>query len=284
MKKACIIGLGLIGGSFAKALRTHRLYDHIIGIDASQSNCDKASDLQIVDQCVTVDTLPEVDLVVVCTPVSTLAQIVNDVLESTSAHTLVLDMGSTKKSVCDAVKHSPHRHRYVACHPIAGTEFSGPEAAVDGLFEHKKMILCEKEKSDPKMLSIAQSIFSTMGMTIVHMPPDEHDTHAAYVSHLSHVTSFVLSRVVLEIEKKEKAIFDMAGSGFESTVRLAKSSQTTWSNIFIENKKALTNSIDHYIHQINELKTAIERDDDAFIRNFIDEANKIATVLTGKQN
>lgn len=283
MKKACIIGLGLIGGSFAKALRTHRLCEHIIGVDSSRENCDKAVELKLVDECVSIEMLPEVDLVVVCTPVCTLAQIVNDVLESTSAHTLVLDMGSTKKSVCDAVKHSPHRRRYLACHPIAGTEFSGPEAAVDGLFEHKKIILCEKEKTDPQMLAMAETIFSTMGMTILQMPPGEHDTHAAYVSHLSHVTSFVLSRVVLEIEKKEKAIFDMAGSGFESTVRLAKSNQTTWSDIFRENKKALTNSIDHYIDQINELKTAIERDDDAFIRNFISEANKIESVLTGTQ-
>lgn len=234
--KIFIIGTGLIGGSMALDIKS--IYDDatIFGIDANENHLEEAINLGIIDQKATENDLINADLVIVSVPVDVALLILPDILDKIGEQTLVFDVGSTKNPICEAIENHPKRRNFLACHPIAGTEFSGPKAAVKGLYEGKTNIICEVEKTTFKLQEIAMDLFKKLGMRIRYMDPKSHDKHIAYVSHLSHISSFMLGKTVIEKEKDEQDIFDMAGSGFESTVRLAKSSPAMWTPIFRQNK------------------------------------------------
>ncbi|MDO5607082.1 MAG: prephenate dehydrogenase [Capnocytophaga sp.] len=280
MKKAIVIGLGLIGGSFALELRKRFGY-YISGIDANLANLQKAMELNIIDDEASYDEIADADLVVVSVPVNVIPEVVCQALDHVGEQTLVLDMGSVKERICQSVANHPNRKHFVATHPLAGTEFSGPEAAIYNLFDEKVMILCEVDKSDWRLLDKALDIIKALKMRIKMMHPDEHDRHIAYVSHLSHVSSFMLGKTVLEIEKNEQHIFDMASTGFASTVRLAKSEANTWSPIFLENKENVVKSLDEYIKNLEEFKKLIVSEDSETIKKTIRDTNYIKRVLGG---
>ncbi len=280
MKKVVVIGLGLIGGSLA--LEFKKRYDSFVwGIDTSEENLQKALELNIIDEKATFETIKESEVVVVAVPVNVLPQVLKRALYFVGENTMVFDVGSVKERICEVVADHPNRSHFVAAHPLAGTEFSGPEAAVYNLFDEKVTIICEAEKTNWKLLDKALSVFKKLNMRIKMMPPKDHDRHIAYVSHLSHVSSFMLGKTVLEIEKNEQHIFDMASTGFASTVRLAKSEANTWSPIFLENKENVLKTLEEYIKNLEEFKTLIEQENDKEIKDVIKMTNHIKNILKG---
>lgn len=280
MNKIAVIGLGLIGGSLALDLKK-AFGSHIIGVDGNDVNAKRALDLNLIDEISTIDKLSDVDVVIVATPVDTIANIVSKVLDVIPENTLVFDVGSVKEEICIELLGHSKRGNYLAAHPISGTEFSGPDAAIPNLFDKKINILCEVDKTNKEVLEKALLVFEKLGMELKFMNPSEHDRHMAYVSHLSHVSSFMLGKTVLEIEKDEQNIFDMAGSGFESTVRLAKSSPSTWTPIFVHNKKNLLSSLDEYIKNLVEFREYIATNNTEELHNVMTEANHLKEVLNG---
>ena len=205
--------------------------------------------------------------------------ILPEILNNIGEQTLVFDVGSTKNPNCEAIQNHPRRRNFLACHPIAGTEFSGPKAAVKGLFEGKTNIICEVEKTTFKLQEKAMDLFKKLGMRIRYMDPKSHDKHIAYVSHLSHISSFMLGKTVIEKEKDEQDIFDMAGSGFESTVRLAKSSPAMWTPIFKQNKKQVVKSLEEYIQNLSNFKKLLEEDNYDAVYNEMQNTNRIKEIL-----
>ncbi|WP_117883793.1 prephenate dehydrogenase [Aureibaculum luteum] len=280
MEKVVVIGLGLIGGSMAIDLKKYGNY-HIIGIDRNVNHTSKALELGIIDEIGTDSTLAEADVVIVAVPADAIPPVTKSVLDQINENTLVFDVGSVKGQVCNQVKEHPNRKNYVAAHPIAGTEFSGPEAAFSGLFTNKINIICEKKLSDKKILEKALQIFDKLEMRTTFMKADEHDKHIAYVSHLSHISSFMLGKTVLEIEPNEKNIFNMAGSGFRSTVRLAKSSPAMWTPIFLQNKENVLKSLTEYIKNLETFKNKIEEGSNEEVFNIMENTNRIKNILDG---
>ena len=280
MKKLVVIGLGLIGGSLALDLKK-RLNYTVYGLDAEETHLKKALELGIIDKIGEDKDIKDAEIVIVATPVNSIATVLQNVLNSISKETLVFDVGSVKNEICEAITNHPNRKNYVAAHPLAGTEFSGPEAAIYKLFDDKVNIICEAEKSDWRILDKAISIFKTLNMRIKMMNPVEHDRHIAYVSHLSHVSSFMLGKTVLEIEKNEQHIFDMASTGFASTVRLAKSASSTWTPIFMQNKVNIIRSLEEYIKNLTEFKQLLEKDEEQLLNETMDNTNYIKTILNG---
>lgn len=280
MEKVVVIGLGLIGGSMALDLKKSARY-HIIGIDNSPEHLQKAKELKIIDEIGDYTSLKNAGIVIIAVPVDYIPQIAREVLDNISPRTLVIDVGSVKEAVCSTVKNHRNRKNYVAAHPIAGTEYSGPEAAFTGLFTEKVNIVCNRAESDSEILQRAIDLFEYFQMRTTFMDAAEHDKHIAYVSHLSHISSFMLGKTVLEIEPDEKNIFNMAGSGFQSTVRLAKSSPAMWTPIFIQNKKNILKSLDEYIKNLELFKQLIENESDAEVFSVMQNTNHIKKVLEG---
>ena len=278
MKKAVIIGLGLIGGSFALELRK-RLQYTIVGIDKNPEHLQQALDLGIISQGVDYSSLGDADLVIVAVPVNRIAQVVSQVLDHIGDDTLVMDAGSVKAPICQQIAQHPRRNQFVAAHPMAGTEHSGPQAALYDLFDGKVMALCEVEKSHWKLLDRALDVSKALNMRVKMMSPTDHDLHTAYVSHLSHVSSFMLGKTVLEIEKDEAQIFDLASTGFASTVRLAKSHPQMWTPIFLENKVNILKALTEYIKNLENFKQLLETDQAEGITQNIKEANYIRKIL-----
>lgn len=283
MEKVAIIGLGLIGGSLAVDIK-NAFGCHIIGIDGSLKNAEKALSIGFIDGIGTLEEASKADVVIIATPVDTISEISSKILDMVSEDTLVFDVGSVKEEICESLAEHPKRRNFLAVHPIAGTEFSGPEAAIPNLFKNKINIICEVEKTDKRLVERAIEIFKALEMELKFMEAKSHDKHIAYVSHLSHVSSFMLGKTVLEIEKDEQNIFAMAGSGFESTVRLAKSSPSTWTPIFKGNKKNLLTSLDEYIKNLIEFKGHLEQDNSKEIFNIMQETNHLREVLNGLNN
>ena len=279
MTKIYIIGTGLIGGSIALDIKS--IYDEatIFGIDANEGHLDEAINLGIIDQKATQNDLINADLVIVSVPVDVALVILPYILDKIGDQTLVFDVGSTNLPVCEAISNHPKRRNFMACHPIAGTEFSGPKAAIKGLFEGKTNIICEVEKTTFKLQEQGMDLFKKLGMRIRYMDPKSHDKHIAYVSHLSHISSFMLGKTVIEKEKHEQDIFDMAGSGFESTVRLAKSSPAMWTPIFKQNKKQVVKSLEEYIVNLTHFKELLEKDDYEAVFNEMQNTNRIKEIL-----
>lgn len=281
MNKIAVIGLGLIGGSLALELKKNS-WATIYGIDKNPEHLDKALELGIIYQKAGLELIPEMDVVIIAVPVNIIPDLSVSVLDLIGENTLVFDVGSTKSAVCDAIRNHKRRQNFVALHPIAGTEFSGPEAAIYDLFTDKVNIICERELSSPDMVDRALAIFESLKMKNVFMESaTQHDTHIAYVSHLSHISSFMLGKTVLEIEKDEKNIFNMAGSGFASTVRLAKSNPETWTPIFLQNRDNLLKSLEEYIKNLNQFKDILTRKSADDVLNIMQNTNRIKDVLAG---
>ena len=278
-KKIYVIGVGLIGGSFAIDMRKLFPKSTIIGIDKSEIHLQKALELKLIDETSELSKINNPDIIVISVPVKSILNILPIVLKSVNNNSLVIDFGSTKKSICQIVKDHPNRQNFLATHPIAGTEFSGPVAAHEGLFEGKNIIICDKDKTDKSILELALKIFNLMKMKIGYMDSDSHDKHIAYVSHLSHISSFMLGNTVMDEEKNEKNIFDMAGSGFESTVRLAKSSPEMWTDIFEDNKKNIIKSLDDYIENLAHINSLIKKDRFDEVESQLKSTNYIKTIL-----
>lgn len=274
-----IIGIGLIGGSMALDIKS--IYDDatIFGIDANEKHLDEAIHLGLIDKKASENDLINADLIIVSVPVDVGLVILPNILDKIGEQTLVFDVGSTKLPICDAIQNHPKRRSFLACHPIAGTEFSGPKAALKGLFEGKTNIICEVEKTTFKLQETAMDLFKKLGMRIRYMDPKSHDKHIAYVSHLSHISSFMLGKTVIEKEKDEQDIFDMAGSGFESTVRLAKSSPAMWTPIFKQNKKQVVKSLEEYIQNLTHFKELLENDNYEEVFNEMQNTNRIKEIL-----
>ena len=280
-KKIYVIGVGLIGGSFAIDMRKLFPKSTIIGIDKSEIHLQKALELKLIDETSELSKINNPDIIVISVPVKSILNILPIVLKSVNNNSLVIDFGSTKKNICQIVKDHPNRQNFLATHPIAGTEFSGPAAAHEGLFEGKNIIICDKHKTDKSILELGLKIFNLMKMKIGYMDSDSHDKHVAYVSHLSHISSFMLGKTVMDEEKNEKNIFDMAGSGFESTVRLAKSSPEMWTDIFEDNKKNIIKSLDDYIENLAHINSLIKKDRFDEVESQLKSTNYIKTILKG---
>lgn len=278
--KILIAGLGLIGGSFALALRDREIADEILGVEKSDENAAEALRLGLADRIVTLEEgVPQADLVVLATPVDTIPLMAVKALNHVTGRQVVMDMGSIKAELCEVISMHARRGRFVAAHPMWGTEYSGPRAAQHGAFTGRNAVLCEAERSDADALATVERIFRTLDVPVVYMGAEEHDLHAAYVSHISHVTSFALALTVLEKEREERHIFDLAGGGFESTVRLAKSAAATWVPILLRNKYNVLDVLREHIHQLQIMRRMIERDDAEGLTSAFGKANSIQRII-----
>jgi len=280
MIKVTVIGLGLIGGSIAKELRT-QLNVEVTGIDSNPDHEKKALTLGLIHKTgkTSDDAIASADLIILAIPVNAIEKTLAGFLSEMSAHAVLIDVGSTKEKICKSVSEHPRRGRFVAAHPLAGTEFSGPEAAHKGLFVGKKNIICEKERSDADALALVEKIFESLGMETYYLTAEEHDKHLAYVSHLSHISSFTLSLTVLDMEKDESQIFNLASTGLASTVRLAKSNPATWSPIFEKNSEHLISAIDQYSAHLKSFKKALIEKDGKRLKEMMLSANRIKKIL-----
>src|SRR5687768_488820 len=277
--KVTIIGTGLIGGSMAIAMREKGMASSIIGVESNSQHAQKAIELKLVDEiCSLAEGVSRADLVVLAIPVNAGEKVLPLVLDGVT-HQAVMDVGSTKFPICEVIATHPKRKRFVATHPMWGTEFSGPAAAVSGAFAEKAVVICDKEKSDADALSLVESVYRGIGMHLLYMQADAHDLHAAYVSHISHITSFALANTVLEKEKEEDAIFEMASGGFESTVRLAKSNPAMWVPIFMQNRENVLDVLNEHISQLRKFKACLEKENVVYLKELIENANKIKRIL-----
>lgn len=278
--KVTIIGLGLIGGSIARDLKS-QINVSVTGVDKNPDHRKQASDLGLVHEILDFNMgIRKADVVIMAIPVDKIEKILPEVLDMIDNGQVVIDVGSTKEKICKAVASHPKRSRFVAAHPLAGTEYSGPTAAIPRLFVDKKNIVCEKDKTDIDALATAIKVFDSLGMKTYYLSPAEHDKHLAYVSHLSHVSSFMLGLTVLDIEKDESQIFNLASTGFASTVRLAKSNPQTWAAIFEKNNLHLSTALNSYIEYLREFKKAIDEKDTNKTLQLMIEANDIKRILS----
>ncbi len=281
MKNIYIIGVGLIGGSFALDIKKQNPAVLIHGIDYNDVHLKEALELNIIDEKASLDDISKADLVIVAIPVDATVDVLPKLLDVISDDALVIDVGSTKEDICLKVKNHPKRRNFLATHPISGTEFSGPKAAIHDLFQGKTNIICEVEETAFKLQEKALQLFTELGMRIRYMKPKSHDKHIAYVSHLSHISSFMLGKTIIEKEKNERDIFDMAGSGFESTVRLAKSSPDMWTPIFKQNKTNVIETLNEYINNLKHFKVLMESEDFEGIYKEMKDTNHIKQILKG---
>ena len=282
--KLGVIGLGLIGGSMAIDLKRRGFAAEVLGVDADPVNASAAEKMGLVDRVVSFDEcVDSSDLVIVAVPVGAALRLLPMVLDrferTGAADKIVIDVCSTKEQLARQVKYHPLRSRYVASHPMSGTEYSGPWAAKSGLFDGRAGIICDSQESDAKAVKIVESLYDTLNMRIIYMNSSSHDVHTAYVSHVSHVTSFALALTVLEKEKDEKHIFDLASGGFSSTVRLAKSGADMWTPIFLQNSDNVLRVMDTYIEKMNAFRKAIADGDEKTVHELIEEANKIRRII-----
>ncbi|NCT08717.1 MAG: prephenate dehydrogenase [Flavobacteriia bacterium] len=281
MKNIYLIGIGLIGGSFAIDIKKHFPESIIHGISRKEATLEEALSLNLIDKKATLDDLENADVVIISIPVDATVKMLPTILDKISDSSLVIDAGSTKEAICKVIENHPKRRNFLACHPIAGTENSGPSAAIPDLYVGKTNIICEVEKTTFKLQEKALQLFTAIGMRIRYMDPVAHDKHIAYVSHLSHISSFMLGKTVLEKERNERDIFDMAGSGFASTVRLAKSSPAMWTPIFEQNKDNIIETLEKYINNLQHFKELMEEKKFDEIYNEMENTNYIKQILNG---
>ena len=275
-----VIGLGLIGGSMALELKSKGFVNHVTGVDSSSQHCGQALRLKLIDEVLPfTEAVEQADLVILAVPVNQISILLPRVLDLIPPQAVVTDVGSTKENITLSVATHARRSRYVAAHPMAGTEFSGPEAAKIGLFKGKAAVICDGEQSATDASLMVKKLYECLEMRVMPMESKAHDLQVAYVSHLSHITSFVLANTVLDKEKDEDAIFNLASGGFESTVRLAKSSPEMWNPIFEQNKKQVLEALDTYLGHLNKFRTALNDDDFEETKELMVQANQIGRVL-----
>lgn len=278
-KKIAIVGIGLIGGSLAIQLHEKKLSSRLIGVDANEEHAKKAVELELVDETMPLnDAIEQSDVIILAIPVDKLVELLPAIMDKIDEQ-IVVDLGSTKSQLVESLKNHPKRGRYVATHPMWGTEYSGPQAAVRGAYENKAVIICNPEESDADALDWVKHMYKKIGMHLLEMEAKAHDLHAAYVSHISHITSFALANTVLQKEKEDNAIFELASAGFESTVRLAKSNPAMWVPIFMQNKENVLDVLKEHIAQLERFKESIEKSDDAYLMKLIEDANKIRRII-----
>lgn len=279
--KTAIVGLGLIGGSLALDLKKRGFSSSITGVDNNMRHSNIALLTGLVDKMDSLENaVEECQLIILCTPVSTIANILPKILNQIgNKRKVVVDMGSTKSEISRSVENLPNRGRFVAAHPMAGTEFSGPLAAIGKLFDYKHAIICDEYKSDEDALNTIKEMFKVLNMKVKYMDSSAHDLHVAYVSHISHITSFSLALSVLEKERDEENILTLAAGGFESTVRLAKSNSETWAPIFIQNSEYITQVLDTYIEKMKLFKKYINEGDYENLTKLMEKANEIKKIL-----
>jgi prephenate dehydrogenase len=278
-RRISIVGLGLIGGSLAIQLNEKGLASRLIGVDTSSDHAQKALELGLVDEVMPLDqAVKQSDVVILAIPVDSLVKLLPAILDIVEKQ-VVIDLGSTKSLPLQAVSDHPRRGRYVASHPMWGTEYSGPTAAVRGAFENKAVIICNAEGSDADAVDWTKKMFGKIGMHLLEMDAVAHDLHAAYVSHISHITSFALANTVLEKEKEDDAIFELASAGFESTVRLAKSNPSMWVPIFMQNRENILDVLNEHITQLRKFKSCLEKENWEYMGELIEGANKIRRIL-----
>jgi prephenate dehydrogenase len=277
--KVTIIGTGLIGGSMALCLKEKGLATYVTGVDANRENADQAIALGIADEFLPLkEAVEKSDVVIIAVPVAAATKVISEVLGMINQQ-VVFDVGSTKTELCRVVDAHPKRGRFVPTHPMWGTEFSGPGAATVNAFAGKATVICDREKSDRDALELVEDLYRTLGMHLVNMDAAHHDIHTAYVSHISHITSFALANTVLEKEKEEDAIFELASGGFESTVRLAKSNADMWVPIFMQNKENVLDVLNEHITQLRKFKASLEKENWDYLRELIEHANEIKRIL-----
>ena len=275
-----IVGVGLISGSFALALKEKGIAKNIIGVSRTQASLDKAKELGIIDEALPLEeAVKKSDFIYVAIPVDVTVPVMKQIMDIINDKQIVADAGSTKYALCKSLEDHPKRKRFVATHPMWGTEYSGPEAAVRDAFKGRSCVICEKEKSDKDAVDTVENIYKELGMRIVYMNAQNHDTHAAYVSHISHITSFALANTVLEKEKEGDAIFELAGGGFESTVRLAKSNPSMWAPIFMQNRENVLDVLNEHISQLRKFKASLEKENLEYLTELMVNANKISKII-----
>lgn len=275
-----IVGVGLISGSFALALKDKGYAKKIIGVSKTKASADKAKELGIIDYTLPLEeAVKQSDFIYVAIPVDVTIPVMKQIMDLVTDKQIVADAGSTKFVLCNSLTDHPMRSRFVATHPMWGTEYSGPEAAVRGAFRDRSCVICEKEKSDTDAVRIVESIYKSLGMHIAYMDSENHDIHAAYVSHISHITSFALANTVLEKEKEDDAIFELSGGGFESTVRLAKSSPAMWAPIFMQNRENVLDVLNEHISQLRKFKSCLEKENYEYLIELMENANKITRII-----
>lgn len=275
-----VIGVGLIGGSMALALKEKGIAKKLIGVGRNAASINRAIELGIIDEAMPLEeAVKQSDFIYVSIPVDATIPVMKQVMDLITDKQVVADAGSTKFALCDALKEHPMRKQFVATHPMWGTEYSGPEAAVHGAFAGRACVICEKEKSSDAALELVENIYKAVNMHIIYMDAASHDVHAAYVSHISHITSFALANTVLEKEREEDAIFEMAGGGFESTVRLAKSNSAMWAPIFMQNRENVLDVLNEHISQLRKFKASLEKENVEYLTELMENANKIKKIL-----
>ena len=275
-----IVGVGLISGSFSLALKDRALAKKVIGVSRTEASAKRALELGLIDEALPLEkAVPQSDLIYVAIPVDATIPVMQQVMDMLQDHQMVADAGSTKHALCEALSGHPRRKRFIATHPMWGTEYSGPEAAVREAFAGRACVICEKEKTDGEVLEKIEKIYRLLGMHMIYMGAHEHDMHAAYVSHISHITSFALANTVLEKEKEEDTIFELAGGGFESTVRLAKSNPAMWVPIFMQNRENVLDVLNEHISQLRKFKACLEKENYAWLLELIENANKISKII-----
>jgi len=275
-----IVGVGLISGSFALALKEKGFAKNIIGVSKTQASINKAKELGIIDEALPLEeAVKKSDFIYVAIPVDATIPVIKQIMNIVTDRQIVADAGSTKYVLCKELTAHPMRKRFVATHPMWGTEYSGPESAVRDAFKGRTCVICEKEKSDVDAVDVIENIYTTLGMHIAYMDAEHHDVHAAYVSHISHITSFALANTVLEKEKEEDAIFELAGGGFESTVRLAKSNPSMWAPIFMQNRENVLDVLNEHISQLRKFKSCLEKENYEYLVELMQNANKISRII-----
>ncbi len=278
-KKVAIIGIGLIGGSLALQLNEKGLAAGIIGVDSNAENAKKALELGLVDEIKNLeDAIDNSEVIILAIPVDKVVELIPQIMNRIS-NQIVLDVGSTKQLLIETVKNHPKRGRLVATHPMWGTEYSGPEAAVRSAFENKAVVFCNEEDSDKDALEWVKNAYSKIGMHELKMNAVDHDLHTAYISHISHITSFALANTVLEKEKEDNAIFELASGGFESTVRLAKSNPAMWVPVFIQNRENVLDVLNEHISQLKKFKSCLEKENYEYLTELIQKANTISRII-----
>ena len=280
MENVTIIGVGLISGSFALGLKDKGLTKHIIGVSRTEASAKKALELGLIDEALPLEeAVKKADLIYVAIPVDTTLPIMKTIMDLITDKQIVADAGSTKQVLCEVLNDHPMRKRFVATHPMWGTEYSGPEAAVRDAFIGRACVICEKEKSDKDAVDAIEKIYRELGMHIIYMNAADHDMHTAYISHISHITSFALANTVLEKEREENAIFELASAGFESTVRLAKSNPAMWVPIFMQNRENILDVLNEHISQLRKFKACLEKENEEYLLELIENANKIRRII-----
>ena len=274
-----IVGVGLISGSLSLALKERGLVKNVIGVSRTEASIQKALELGLINEALPLEeAVRKSDLIYVAIPVDVTVPVMRQVMDMITEKQVVADAGSTKHALCAALSGHPMRKRFVATHPMWGTEYSGPEAAVRDAFTGRTCVICEKEKSDTDAVETIEQVYMQLGMHLVYMDADAHDVHAAYVSHISHITSFALANTVLEKEREENAIFELAGGGFESTVRLAKSSSSMWLPVFKQNRENVLDVLNEHITQLRKFKSCLEKENYEYLQELMENANKIKRI------